>query len=141
MTSPELDQHGMPVLRVRAEGQDYSGAHQGIHVTFLLSAANPVALIAPRDYDRLEARVISAGGTGLVVVTPQPVVLCQTREIAAAAAAAGVNFSGPAGSLLPPGLDRVLRNCDETWAAWLGTPALISVVISRRLAAPRPNRG
>jgi hypothetical protein len=130
---PRTDAHGMPIVPTLNLGQDNSGGHQGIHVTWLLNAANPVQLIAPRDYDRLECRVLSTGGTGLVVTVPAFVVLAQSKEIAEAAAQAGVNFNGPGGSLLAPSLDRTFRNCDEVWAAWLGTAALLSVIISRRL--------
>lgn len=133
MTDTETGHSPMPAVPVRASGQDHSGGHQGIYSTFLLNASNPVVQILPRDYDRLEARIMSTGGTGLIVVTPVAVVLGQSKEIAEFAAQAGLAFTGPAGSLLPPSLDRVLRNCDELWAAWLGTAALISVVVSRRL--------
>jgi len=129
----EMDHSGMPVIPVKAKGQDSTGGHQGIHTTFYLNASNPVTQILYRDYDRLEARVMSTGGTGLVVATPVPVVLAQSKEIAENAAQAGVTYAGPTGSLLPPSVDRVLRNCDEVWAAWLGSPALVSVVVSRRL--------
>jgi hypothetical protein len=124
----EMDHNAMPVIPVRAKGQDNSGGHQGIHASFLLGASNPVVQILPRDYDRLEARVMSTGAS------PQAIVLAQSKEIAENAAGQGAAFAGPAGSYLPASVDRVLRNCDETWAAWLGTStALVSVVISRRL--------
>jgi hypothetical protein len=132
---PELDERGMPVLKVRAQGQDNAGGHQGIHATFALSSQNPVVQLLPRDYSRLEARVMSTGAT------PAPVILAQSREIATAAASQGTAFTGPAGSWLPASVDRVLRNCDELWAAWTGTPALVSVIVSRRLPDTSPNAG
>lgn len=58
---PELDSYGMPVLRSRAVGQDRAGGHQAVHFTFPLTAQNPVQQLLGRDYDRLEARVISTG--------------------------------------------------------------------------------
>jgi hypothetical protein len=77
---------------------------------------------------------IQGQGTG-----PGPVVLAQSREIAEAAAAAGANFTGPPGAYLPAGVERTLRNCDELWAAWLGTTSLVSISISRRLPSePHP---
>jgi hypothetical protein len=254
---PELDAHGMPVLKMRAEGQDHAGGHQAVHMTYPLSAQNPVLQLLPRDYSRLEAKVLNiasgtpagtslssygavtgptalqniaslalpagtyqvaaatgfggsgdtsgvetdnygiylgaaqisvimtdvvgantatvdlqpvgvvvvpaGGGTltlkaigagtvtaqyrGLLIATPLAaaaagnVVLAQSKEIAEFAAQAGAAFAGPSGSLLPPGVDRTMRSCDELWAAWTGTPVLVSVIVARRLNSTAPNTG
>jgi hypothetical protein len=67
--------------------------------------------------------------------TPSGIVLAQSKEIAEFAAAQGSNYAGPAGSFLPIGTDRALRNCDEVWAAALSSvPVLVSAIVSRRLA-------
>jgi hypothetical protein len=47
-------------IGVRGAGQDLSGGHQGINVSYLMSSAeNPVVQLLPRDYERLEARVLA----------------------------------------------------------------------------------
>jgi hypothetical protein len=49
-----------PAIPIRAEGQDLSGGHQGVHVTFqMMSAENPVVQLLGRDYSRLEARILA----------------------------------------------------------------------------------
>jgi hypothetical protein len=142
---PRTDAHGMPIVPTLNLGQDNSGGHQGIHVTWLLSTANPVQLLVPRDYDRLECRVISTAGptspAGFLVTTAAPIVIAQSKEIAEVAAQAGVGFGGPGGAFLPASLERTFRNCDEIWAAWLGIPAMVSVSISRRLPDEKPPQG
>jgi hypothetical protein len=134
---PEFDSHGLPVMHTRAVGQDHPGGHQAVHLTFALSASNPVVQLLPRDYDRMECRVVSTGGT------PAAVVLAQTKEIAEAAAQQGATFTGAPtpGSYLPASLDRVIRSGDELWCAWLGTAALVSVIAVRRIPETLPNRG
>jgi hypothetical protein len=248
-----------PAIPVRTEGQDLSGGHQGVHLSFQLNAENPVIQLLPRDYDRLEARVtayatsstpnsgstltvtshgtpttafqqigsdiltdppagqysvtvvtyldgtivaaddednfrlsVSSGGSAInllqpavadqvmnsgpfiitvngsqniavqtgatapsgtavyhatliatpisgSIAAPSGIVLAQAKEIAEFAANQGTGFAGPAGSFLPIGDDRTLRNCDEVWAASLSsTPVLVSAIVSRRLAVANP---
>jgi hypothetical protein len=122
----------MITVPVVAEGQDLSGGHQGIHFTMVFSTGvNAVGQLLPRDYDRLEARILTID---------EPVVLAQSKEMAEnslnAANAAGL----PAvGAVLPIGIDRALRNCDEVWvAATSATPTRVSVSVSRRLPVARP---
>jgi methionine-rich copper-binding protein CopC len=250
---PQHAQHGhqaaaphMSAVHTLPQGQDLSGGHQGIHFTEALSAANPIAQLLPRDYDRIEAKILSTGPAtaqatlnpapaaaaaptaGQVLVTqalpagaytvnwtvmlrgtlaandannfglylgatllatsvnalnvgsvypqlaqtvivpagggtltiqaiagatagsvyqagmtiqpastgPGPLILAQSKEIAEYAAGQGAAFAGPAGGYLPAGVERTLRNCDEVWAAWLGTAVLVSVSVSRRLPVP-----
>ncbi|HXC83877.1 MAG TPA: hypothetical protein VNV62_18670 [Trebonia sp.] len=122
----------MITVPVMAEGQDLSGGHQGVDFTMVVSTAvNPVVQLLPRDYDRLEARILTID---------EPVVLATSREMAESPANA-VNAAGlPAvGSVLPVGIDRVRRNCDEVWvAATSATPTRVSVSVSRRLPVARP---
>lgn len=116
-----------PAVPVEARGQSHSGGHQGIHFTMVIATgSNAVVQLLGRDYDRVEARILTVD---------EPVVLAQTREMAEAAANAANAAGLPAvGSVLPIGVDRVLRNCDEVWAAATSaTPTRISVIVSRRL--------
>jgi hypothetical protein len=116
----------MPSVPVHAIGQDHPGGHQGDHFTMVVSTGtNPVVQLLPRDYDRLEARILAVD---------EPVVLAQSREMAEASANQVTAVPDPVGSYLPVSLDRVLRNCDEVWvAATSATPTRVSVVVSRRL--------
>jgi hypothetical protein len=66
MTMAEFEKPGtgvpgsLPAIPVRAEGQDLSGGHQGVHLTYQIAAGeNPVVQLLPRDYDRLEARILA----------------------------------------------------------------------------------
>jgi hypothetical protein len=112
---------------------------------------SPIIVIVPAGGAAISTKTIGAGsGTATynqqIVATPVSgsaapagIVLAQTKEIATAAAAAGAGYAGPAGSFLPLGTDRTLRNCDEVWAAALSaTPVLVSVIASRRLAVANP---
>jgi hypothetical protein len=116
----------MPSVPVQAMGQDHPGGHQGVHFTMVVSTGtNAVIQLLPRDYDRLEARILTVD---------EPVVLAQSREMAEAPANQVTSVPSPVGSYLPAGLDRVLRNCDEVWvAATSATPTRVSVAVSRRL--------
>lgn len=68
----------MAPIPVKTTGQDHAGGHQGIHFTAEVSTGtNPVIQLLPRDYDRLEARVLAVD---------QPIVLAQSREMAESAA-------------------------------------------------------
>lgn len=127
--APHQPMSSVPVV---AEGQDLSGGHQGIHFTMVVSTGtNAVAQLLPRDYDRLEARILAID---------EPVVLAQSKEMAESTINASAGAGLPAvGSVLPIGLDRVLRNCDEVWvAATSSTPGRVSVIVSRRLPVARP---
>jgi hypothetical protein len=65
--------------------------------------------------------------------------LSQSKEIAESIATQGTGYAGPAGSLLPPGTDRLFRNCDELWATALSPLSVsLSAIVSRRLPVARP---
>lgn len=122
---------------VRVHGQDLSGGHQGVHFTlYMLTGGQPgqaVQMALPRDYDRLEARVLT---------TAEPVILAQSKEMAEAPGNTAATITGPSGAYLPAGVERTLRNCDELWiAATSSTPTLVSVSVSRRLRPTPPNAG
>lgn len=113
---------------VKVHGQDLSGGHQGVHFTVAVSTAvNAVQQLLPRDYDRIEAKILS---------TTQPVILAQSKEMAESPGNSAATITQPSGSYLPSGLDRTIRNCDEVWvAATAATTTLVSVIVSRRLSA------
>jgi hypothetical protein len=121
----------MPSVPVHATGQDHPGGHQGVHFTMVVSTGtNAVQQLLPRDYDRLEARVLAVD---------EPVVLAQSKEMAESVANQVASVPAPVGSYLPVSLDRVLRHCDEVWvAATSATPTRVSVVVSRRLPVEQP---
>lgn len=123
--------HPMITVPVHVNGQDLAGGHQGTHFTMVISTAtNPVVQLLGRDYDRLEARILAVD---------EPVILAQSKEMAENAANQAASIPNPVGSYLPVSLDRVLRNCDEVWAAATSaTPTRISVVVSRRLPVEHP---
>jgi hypothetical protein len=122
----ETPGHVLPVTVVSQPGQAGPAARQGTHFTMVVSTGvNPVDQLLGRDYDRVEARVLSAD---------EPVVLAQSREMAENAANQAANVPFPVGSYLPAGLDRPIVNCDELWvAATSATPTRVSVIVSRRL--------
>ena len=126
-----MNEYGHVSMPVEAVGQDHPGGHQAVHFTVVISTAtNPVVQLLPRDYDRLEARVLTAD---------EPVVLAQTREMAEAPNNQVTAVPAPVGAYLPAGLDRTLRSCDELWvAATSATPTRVSVSVSRRLAVEHP---
>ncbi|HEX4661903.1 MAG TPA: hypothetical protein VH307_31290 [Streptosporangiaceae bacterium] len=123
--------HVMTPVPVHASGQDLAGGHQGTHFTMVISTAtNPVVQLLGRDYDRIEARILTVD---------QPVVLAQTKEQAENAANQVTSVPAPVGSYLPITVDRVLRNGDEVWAAATSATATrISVIVSRRLPVASP---
>jgi hypothetical protein len=62
---PAAAPRAMRPIPVRGDGQDLSGGHQGINVSYLISSAeNPVVQLLGRDYDRLEARVLASCPSG-----------------------------------------------------------------------------
>lgn len=133
MNHPETASMPRHTVPVTTHGQASSGGYQGIHFTMVVSTGtNPVDQLLGRDYDRVEARILTID---------EPVVLAQSKEMAESAQNAANAAGLPAvGSVLPIGLDRVVSNCDEVWvAATSATPTRVSVIVSRRLP-PGPGR-
>jgi hypothetical protein len=119
----------IPVSIVTQPGQANPAARQGICFTMVVATGtNPVDQLLGRDYDRVEARVLAVD---------EPVVLAQSKEMAANAANQVTGTPNPVGAYLPTGVDRVIQNCDELWvAATSATAGRVSVIVSRRLREP-----
>jgi hypothetical protein len=124
--APVHDQTAVPVTIVGQPAQANPGAHQGTHFTMVVSTgATAVAQLAPRDYERVEIRILAVD---------EPVVLAQSKEMAESASNTATGVPNPVGSYLPVGIDRLIGNCDEIWvAATSATAGRVSCIISRRL--------